>query len=164
MLGGFEGFGLGAEQFVLALQLFFFKPFFCGTELEVMGDDLRGGSAFQQLLLCKVYREGYQLILPRFRCRTRTKPPFFRFGKIFRFVFGFSFASINTFCYGICLLSAKYPAVSNHFGQPFHHSTDLSKEASLTRDTRKEKEYRSLRNGEKAVIAMKTSKIPPENF
>ena len=82
MLGGFEGFGLGAEQFVLALQLFFFKPFFCGTELEVMGDDLRGGSAFLQLLLRKVDRERDKLILPRFGGGTRTEPPLSSFGKI----------------------------------------------------------------------------------
>ena len=82
MLGGFEGFGLGAEQFVLALQLFFFKSFFCGTELEVMGDDLRGGSAFLQLLLRKVDRERDKLILPRFGGGTRTEPPLSSFGKI----------------------------------------------------------------------------------
>lgn len=33
MLCGFEGFCLGAEQFVLALQFFFLKPFLRGTEL-----------------------------------------------------------------------------------------------------------------------------------
>ena len=97
MLGGFKGFGLGAEQFVLALQLFFFKPFFCGTELEVMGDDLRGGSAFLQLLLRKVDGEGYKLILTRFGGGTRTESPLFGFGKVRRNIGGVFRLSFSSF-------------------------------------------------------------------
>lgn len=97
MLGGFEGFGLGAEQFILALQLFFFKPFFCRTELEVMGDDLRGGSAFLQLLLRKVDRERDKLILPRFGGGTRTESPLFSFGKIRGNIGGVSWLSFSSF-------------------------------------------------------------------
>lgn len=97
MLGGFEGFGLGAEQFVLALQLFFFKPFFCGAELEVVGDDLRGGSAFLQLLLRKVDCKGYKLILTCFGCGTRTESPLFSFGIVRRNIGGVFRLSFSSF-------------------------------------------------------------------